>query len=152
MSMVVQVPEKSNRYKFALGKLAFSGLPLSPESVDRRKTLLTEVVKDTIWTLDQVQGIINVNVPVRCTVVKLSGGGLFVNNPVAELEAVHGPVKITCPLLPSNTRARWAPSSRPFHSNLIPFQYFHASVYRRSYSRANAASARLSRPVLTVFC
>ena len=105
VSMVVTVPEKSSKYKFALGKLAFSGLPLSPESVDRRKTLLTEVVKDTIWTLDQVQGIINVNVPVRCTVVKLSGGGLFVNNlaptPEAiemmrELEAVHGPVKIIC--------------------------------------------------------
>ncbi len=106
LSMVVQVPEKSSKYRFSLGKLAFSGLPLSPEAVDRRKTILKEVVKDTIWTLDQVQGIINVNVPVRCTVVKLSGGGLFVNNPIAptpeaiemmrELEAAHGPVKIIC--------------------------------------------------------
>jgi len=59
-------------------------VPLSPESVGRRKTLLTEVVKGQVWTLEQVQGIINVNVPVRMTVIKLSNGkGLFVNNPVA---------------------------------------------------------------------
>ena len=56
-------------------------LPLSPER--RRKTILTEVVKDTIWTLDQLQGIVNVNVPVRCTIIKLRNGGLFVHNPVA---------------------------------------------------------------------
>jgi hypothetical protein len=105
----VLTPKKDKRLIFGVGKLAFSGLPLSPESVGRRKTILTEVVKDTIWTLDQVQGIINVNVPVRSTIVKLSakaGGGLFVNNPVAptpecidyvrEIEAKHGPVRVIC--------------------------------------------------------
>ncbi len=76
-------PLKQAKTSFGLGRLAFSGLPLSPESVGRRKTLMKEVVKDTIWTLDQVQGIINVNVPVRCTIIKLSEGGLFVNNPIA---------------------------------------------------------------------
>ena len=55
-------PLTSKRLSFVLGRLAFSGLPLSPESVGRRKTIKTEVVKGTIWTLDQVQGIINVNV------------------------------------------------------------------------------------------
>jgi hypothetical protein len=47
--------------KFNLGGLAFSGLQLSPESIGRRKTILKEVVKGKVWTLDQMQGIINVN-------------------------------------------------------------------------------------------
>lgn len=60
-------------------------------------------VADSIWTHDQVQGVLNVNVPVRETVVKLAGGGLWVHNPVAPteehllmiraLERAHGPVK-----------------------------------------------------------
>jgi hypothetical protein len=49
------------KLQFGLGKIAFSLVPLSPESVGRRKTLLTEVVKDSVWTLDQIQGVINVN-------------------------------------------------------------------------------------------
>ena len=99
----IVVPKSDNNLKFDLGKLAFSLIPLTPESQGRRKTILTEVVKDTIWTLDQLQGVINVNVPVRCTVIKLKSGGLFVNNPVAptkecisyvkELEKRFGPVK-----------------------------------------------------------
>jgi hypothetical protein len=50
-----------------------------------------------------VQGIINVNVPVRSTIIKLKDGGLFVNNPVAptkeciqmvrDIEKIHGKVK-----------------------------------------------------------
>jgi len=97
-------PTADAKTNFGLGKFAFSLLPLSPESVGRRKTLLTEVVKDTIYTLDQVQGIINVNVPVRATAIALKNGGLFINNPVAptaecidmvrSLEAKHGAVKI----------------------------------------------------------
>ena len=81
--------------------MAFSLLPLAPGN--RRRTLFREVVKDQIWTLDQIQGIINVNVPVRSVVVKLSDGGLFVYNPVAptkeclnfmrQLEEKHGKVK-----------------------------------------------------------
>lgn len=64
---------------------------------------MQEVVKDKIWTLDQLQGIVNVNVPVRSTIIKLSGGGLFVYNPVAPtkeclkivrgLEEQHGQVQ-----------------------------------------------------------
>jgi hypothetical protein len=80
--MSIEIPKKDSRLSFDLGKIAFSLLPLSPESVGRRKTILTEVVKDQIWTLDQIQGIINVNVPVRSTIIKLKDG-LFVNNPVA---------------------------------------------------------------------
>lgn len=50
-----------------LGRFAFSGLPLERA---RRKTLLREVVKGRIWTLDQLQGVVNVNVPVRATIIK----------------------------------------------------------------------------------
>lgn len=54
-------PAKSADTEFSLGRFAFSLIPLSPEAVGRRKTIFTEVVKGQIWTLDQVQGIINVN-------------------------------------------------------------------------------------------
>lgn len=94
---------KISDQQFSLGKIAFSLLPLSPETVGKRKTLLQEIVPGKIWTLDQIQGIINVNVPVRSTVIKLKNGGLFVYNPVAptkecldimrSLEKAHGPVK-----------------------------------------------------------
>lgn len=99
----ISVPKSDSKYEFGLGKIAFSLLPLTPESAGRRKTLLKEIVKDQIWTLDQLQGIINVNVPVRSVVVKLKEGGLFINNPVAptkeciemirDLESKHGPIK-----------------------------------------------------------
>jgi len=95
--------EKRKDVQWGLGRVAFSLLPLSPESVGRRKTLLTEVVPGRVWTLDQLQGIINVNVPVRATVIKLKEGGLFVHNPIAPtgeavtfmrtLEEKHGRVK-----------------------------------------------------------
>ena len=71
----IEIPKFDKDLDFSLGKIAFSGLALSPESSGRRKTVLTEVVKNEVWTLEQVQGIINVNVPVRSTIIKLSGGG-----------------------------------------------------------------------------
>lgn len=76
-------------------------VPLYPYR--KRVTLRREVVKDTIWTFEQVQGILYVVVPIRMTVVKLSQGGLLVYAPVAptteclellnELVAAHGEVK-----------------------------------------------------------
>ncbi len=76
-------------------------VPLYPYG--NRRTLRTEIVKDTIWTFDQVQGIFYVVVPIRMTVVRLAGGGLLVYAPIAptrecvrllqELEAQHGQVK-----------------------------------------------------------
>jgi hypothetical protein len=60
-------------------------------------------VKDTVWTFDQLQGIFYVVTPIRMTVVKLEGGGLFVYAPVAptqeclrlvnDLVKQHGDVK-----------------------------------------------------------
>lgn len=83
----VTVPPKPSfdrRLQYGLGKIAFSLLPLSPEAVGRRKSLLTEIVPDIMWTIDQVQGIINVNVPVRCTIIRLQkDNSIFINNPVA---------------------------------------------------------------------
>lgn len=103
-SASITIPSTDKTLKFPLGKIAFSLIPLTPESVGRRKTILTEVVKDKIFTLDQMQGIINVNVPVRSTIIKLkNNGGLFINNPVAptiecinimkSMEEKHGRVK-----------------------------------------------------------
>ncbi|MEA5580791.1 DUF4336 domain-containing protein [Nodularia harveyana UHCC-0300] len=76
-------------------------LPLYPYG--KRQTIREEVVKDTVWTFDQIQGIFYVVVPIRMTVVKLSEGGLLVYAPVAptpecmrlvaELVAKHGDVK-----------------------------------------------------------
>ena len=87
-----------------LGRIAFSLLPLAGS--DRRRTIEQVVVPGSIWTHDQIQGLLHVIVPVRQTVVKLSeeaGGGLLVHNPVAPtgellqlmrvLEAEHGKVR-----------------------------------------------------------
>lgn len=68
-----------------------------------RRTVRREVVPDTVWTFDQLQGILYTTVPIRMTVVKLAAGGLLVYAPIAptrecirlvkELEAAHGPVR-----------------------------------------------------------
>lgn len=76
-------------------------LPIYPYG--QRRTLRTEILQDTIWTFDQVQGIFYVVVPIRMTVVRLIAGGLLVYAPIAptpecirlvqELVAQHGDVK-----------------------------------------------------------
>ncbi|MGJ3248522.1 MAG: DUF4336 domain-containing protein [Elainellaceae cyanobacterium] len=76
-------------------------VPIYPYS--KRQTVRQEVIKDTIWTFDQQQGIFYVTVPIRMTIVRLEAGGLLVYAPVApttecihlvrELEAQHGTVK-----------------------------------------------------------
>lgn len=76
-------------------------LPVGPYK--RKKTILESIVDDTVWTFDQKFGILNVQVPLRMTVIKLPEGGLFVYDPIAatpelvgmmkQLEKEHGPVK-----------------------------------------------------------
>ena len=76
-------------------------VPLYPYA--QRRTIRKEVVKDAIWTFDQLQGVFYVVVPIRMTVVKLESGGLLVYAPVAptteclrllnELVPEHGEVK-----------------------------------------------------------
>jgi Domain of unknown function (DUF4336) len=45
----------------------------------KRRTIRKEIVKDTIWTFDQLQGIFYVIVPIRMTVIKLEPEGLLLN-------------------------------------------------------------------------
>ena len=98
-------PTFNGDVSWPLGKVAFSLLPLAGTS-SRRATVEECIVPDSIWTHDQIQGVVNVNVPVRQTVIKLSdeaGGGLLVYNPVAptpqlmnfmkKLEDKYGPVR-----------------------------------------------------------
>lgn len=111
---------------FPLGRIAFSLLPLA--GVDRRATTQQEIVRNQIWTLDQLQGVLAVNVPVRATIIKLSpaaGGGLLIHNPVAptdecvqlvrQLEETHGPVRhIVLGTLGLEHKAFVGPFSRKF--------------------------------------
>ena len=48
-----------------------------------RATVRRELVSGRIWSFEQVQGVIYVQIPVRMTVVKLESGGLFVYAPIA---------------------------------------------------------------------
>lgn len=76
-------------------------VPLYPYG-DRR-TRRQEIVPGTLWTFEQLQGILYVIVPTRMTVVRLESGGLLVYAPVAptpecvrlmqDLVAAHGEVK-----------------------------------------------------------
>ena len=101
---IAPTPPFSRDLYWPLGKVAFSLLPLTGGS--RRATVEECVVPDKIWTHDQLQGIVNVNVPVRQTVIALERGGLWVHNPVAptcqllkmmrSLEDKYGPVKHIC--------------------------------------------------------
>jgi hypothetical protein len=69
----------------------------------KKKTIPNEIVPGKIWTFDQKFGILNVQVPLRTTVIKLSDGGLWLYNPVAatpeclemikDLIQEHGPLK-----------------------------------------------------------
>ena len=76
-------------------------VPIYPYS--KRKTICQEIIKDTIWTFDQLQGIFYVVVPIRMTAIRLESGGLLVYAPVAptpecldlidKIVAKHGEVK-----------------------------------------------------------
>ncbi|OIP77544.1 MAG: hypothetical protein AUK48_03880 [Oscillatoriales cyanobacterium CG2_30_44_21] len=97
--MVVTTTGKNNKQDWAWK--FWQVVPIYPYG--QRRTLRKEVVKDAIWTFDQIQGIFYVVVPIRMTVVKLEAGGLLVYAPVAptpecirlvnELVAEHGDVK-----------------------------------------------------------
>ena len=78
-------------------------IPVPIYPYGKRYTIRREVLKNTIWTFDQLQGIFYVVVPIRMTVVRLESGGLLVYAPVSptkqcldlvrELVAEHGVVK-----------------------------------------------------------
>jgi Domain of unknown function (DUF4336) len=68
-----------------------------------KKTIRQEIVPGKIWTFETKFGILNVQVPLRMTIVKHSDGGLLIYNPVAatkeclsliqDLVEQYGPVK-----------------------------------------------------------
>ncbi|KAL3807400.1 hypothetical protein ACHAXA_006668 [Cyclostephanos tholiformis] len=71
-----------------------------------KRTVMETIIPNEIWTFDQKFGILNVQVPLRMTVVRMGGGeggGLFVYDPIAatpelvemvrHLERMHGPVR-----------------------------------------------------------
>lgn len=105
-------------------------LPIYPYG--RRRTLRQEVVPETIWTFDQLQGIFYVTVPIRMTAVKLAGGGLLVYAPVAptrecvrlvqELVAVHGEVKYI--ILPTTSGLEHKVFAGPFARRFPGAQVF----------------------------
>jgi hypothetical protein len=73
------------------------------DSEGNRTIVKENLLQEKIWTFDQLQGLLDVYVNVRMTVVKLKEGGLWVHNPVAatsevidalrKLERKHGKVK-----------------------------------------------------------
>lgn len=75
-------------------------LPLYPYG--HRRTLVRELIPDQIWSFEQLQGVFYVAVPIRMTVVRVSGG-LMLYAPVAvtaellaqlrDLEQRYGPVR-----------------------------------------------------------
>ena len=75
-------------------------LPLYPYG--RRRTVFTELNPGQLWSLEQLQGVYYVAVPVRLIVAKVPGGLMLVNplpptrelrQAIGELEQHHGPVR-----------------------------------------------------------
>jgi len=73
----IVTPAFSKELSWPLGKVAFSLLPLAATST-RRATVEECVIENTIWTHDQIQGVVNVNVPVRQIVVKVRKVPIFI--------------------------------------------------------------------------
>ena len=75
-------------------------LPLYPYG--RRRTLVRELIPGQVWSLEQLQGVFYVAVPIRMTVLRLRQGLLLyaalpptgeLLAALRELERVHGPVR-----------------------------------------------------------
>jgi len=67
-----------------------------------KKTIINELISGQIWSLEQIQGIYYVAVPVRMTVIKVNEGLMILNplpptveliNQLNELIFKHGPIK-----------------------------------------------------------
>lgn len=59
----------------------------------KKKTIIEEIIPGQIWTLDQKFGILDVQVPLRTTIIRMKNGGLFVYNPVAATQECLGFVR-----------------------------------------------------------
>ena len=51
--------------------------PLYPYG--NKKTICTEIIHDQIWSLEQIQGLYYVAVPIRMTIIKVEKGLILVN-------------------------------------------------------------------------
>lgn len=108
----------------------WAAVPLYPYG--RRRTFRKEIVEDTIWTFDQLHGILYTVVPIRMTIVKLAAGGLLVYAPVApttecvrlvnELVAKHGEVRYI--LLPTSSGLEHKVFVGPFSRRFPQAQVF----------------------------
>ena len=67
-----------------------------------KKTIINELIPEQIWSLEQIQGIYYVAVPVRMTVIKVNEGLMILNplpptieliNQLNEIIFKHGPIK-----------------------------------------------------------
>ena len=67
-----------------------------------KKTIIKELIPNQIWSLEQIQGIYYVAVPVRMTVIKVNEGLMLINplpptlelvNHLNEIILLHGPIK-----------------------------------------------------------
>ena len=74
--------------------------PLYPYG--RKKTVCRELAKNQIWSLEQIQGLYYVAVPIRMTVIKVSDGLMIINplpptkeliKEIEKLSLLHGEVK-----------------------------------------------------------
>lgn len=65
--------------------LNFTGFPFPLGPFLNRRTIRTEIVKDSIWSFEQEQalGFSSVSTNIRMTVIKLKSGGLWVHAPIA---------------------------------------------------------------------
>ena len=125
-SVQPQNVNNSSEYNWQFWQL----VPIYPYS--KRRTIRKEIVKDTIWTFDQLQGIFYVVVPIRMTIIKLAAGGLLVYAPVAptpecirlvrELETQHGEVKYI--ILPTISGLEHKVFVAPFARHFLQAQVF----------------------------
>ncbi|XP_021769921.1 uncharacterized protein LOC110734179 [Chenopodium quinoa] len=76
------VSSTSNGGRFYLN---FTGFPFPLGPFLNRRTIRTEIVKDSIWSFEQEQalGFSSVSTNIRMTVIKLKSGGLWVHAPIA---------------------------------------------------------------------
>ena len=74
--------------------------PLYPYG--KKKTILREIIPNEIWSLEQIQGLYYVAVPIRMTVIKVNNGLMLINplpptkelvNALEELISIYGKVK-----------------------------------------------------------
>ena len=73
--------------------------PLYPYG--KKKTILREIIPNEIWSLEQIQGLYYVAVPIRMTIIKVNNGLMLINplpptkelvNALEELISIYGKV------------------------------------------------------------